>query len=584
MEMPAKPVVVAADTKSSSSFNLIGGPVSLGYRILAVRASLDALSAAHILPGLQASQIQIFPDEVDPANGKTVLLAMLDAHGRIMGGMYSLDADPSMPSRARGSESTWMQIVDHLLTMGVDPWREDDRERSALDCAMIMGWCGLVPRLLALPGSPPVGVWQERLYSSTATEPARPPLHQAAKDGRPAFVTTLLEAGAAPDFRDPLGNTPLHLTTKPTVVAALLSGGADPYALNSKGQTVEQVWMSQKLEGPHLTELRDSLKANKRGAQLPRALAVSSLFSAVETLGTRAVTRVINEYEIPPSVSQNGRSVLEHMVVSRLASGATNSGAVESCALVQKLLRWQSKSKSATPQTLAADAVLTWIWAQSQTTSSRSSGERSRIETTAIAAEVQAFEALGQPKNFVRAFYPLVASALVDIGKSMPSPTSILGKTALACWRELGDKAKTTKYHRFIATESAPSPYWKLAAVACSLNPDAQESSDLYSMLVADWPELSRHQLPPDAIPMVLDPCRSGVIHASSHAGKLLNSLLAHMASNSLPLSPVEAQEDAIVARLSQAMPALGAKASSIVLDRRLPNNAASSTLSRPRL
>ena len=73
-------------------------------------------------------------------------------------------------------------------------------------------------------------------------ENGRTPMHYAAQGESPALVTILAKAGARLNVPDERGGwTPLHLaawfSTSPSVVAALLAAGADPAAVDKKGNT-----------------------------------------------------------------------------------------------------------------------------------------------------------------------------------------------------------------------------------------------------------------------------------------------------------------------------------------------------------
>ena len=73
-------------------------------------------------------------------------------------------------------------------------------------------------------------------------ENGRTPMHYAAQGTSPALVTILAKAGARLNVPDERGGwTPLHLaawfSTSPSVVAALLAAGADPGAVDKKGNT-----------------------------------------------------------------------------------------------------------------------------------------------------------------------------------------------------------------------------------------------------------------------------------------------------------------------------------------------------------
>lgn len=63
-----------------------------------------------------------------------------------------------------------------------------------------------------------------------STAQTKTPLHDAAKNGTPAVITALLEAGADPKARDKDGKTPLHVAAYRTETSrhinALLIAGA----------------------------------------------------------------------------------------------------------------------------------------------------------------------------------------------------------------------------------------------------------------------------------------------------------------------------------------------------------------------
>ena len=62
-------------------------------------------------------------------------------------------------------------------------------------------------------------------------------LHHAAARGLDGVMTTLLSAGADPNFRDIHGNTPLHLCGHAMTLMLLISYGADPRLKNTTGVT-----------------------------------------------------------------------------------------------------------------------------------------------------------------------------------------------------------------------------------------------------------------------------------------------------------------------------------------------------------
>ena len=67
------------------------------------------------------------------------------------------------------------------------------------------------------------------------------PLHTAALNSNPSVIKALIEGGANPGARDDDGATPLHMaageTTNPSVIKALIEAGANPGARGAGGNT-----------------------------------------------------------------------------------------------------------------------------------------------------------------------------------------------------------------------------------------------------------------------------------------------------------------------------------------------------------
>ncbi|BFM17130.1 hypothetical protein R50073_33130 [Maricurvus nonylphenolicus] len=78
-----------------------------------------------------------------------------------------------------------------------------------------------------------------RSASSHANPSMKAPLHFAVQQVKPAFVKALLDAGANPNQKTMLGETPLHLAAEyncTTCIAQLIEAGADIYARDGKKQ------------------------------------------------------------------------------------------------------------------------------------------------------------------------------------------------------------------------------------------------------------------------------------------------------------------------------------------------------------
>jgi hypothetical protein len=116
--------------------------------------------------------------------------------------------------------------IDQLLAANASPNQRDDRDWTALHCAVVGGRASTVGLLLGRGADP-------RARGQFDLEP----LHWAAIKGRADMVALLLSRGARVDARDLYGETPLHVAANAKTVEALLAGGADLHAVDERGMT-----------------------------------------------------------------------------------------------------------------------------------------------------------------------------------------------------------------------------------------------------------------------------------------------------------------------------------------------------------
>lgn len=109
--------------------------------------------------------------------------------------------------------------------------RDDDRRTPLMDAVLAEDADPRVVKLLIERGADISAVDKDQKWTA---------LHFAARDQKDAVVRVLLEAGAAFDPVDVLGNTPLwwsvmHFSSNVAVIEELLKHGADPHKKNNYG-------------------------------------------------------------------------------------------------------------------------------------------------------------------------------------------------------------------------------------------------------------------------------------------------------------------------------------------------------------
>ncbi len=133
--------------------------------------------------------------------------------------------------------------------------------------------------------------------NARATRGGPTPLIMSAQEGRCRLVRTLLELGARPELRGPRGYTALLAAAvshwaEPDCLQALLAGGADPNATDTRGATALALLSRRRAADPHSVALAELLLAagaridsRDSGGYTPLVLAVSANARALaETL------------------------------------------------------------------------------------------------------------------------------------------------------------------------------------------------------------------------------------------------------------------------------------------------------------